>query len=62
MEFWVERFARVARDAGLAASLARKRAEEAVAAIEGALIVARVMKNRRSFLRVLGALPGKLTE
>ncbi len=62
MEFWVERFARVARDAGLAASLAQKRAEEAVAAIEGALIVARVLKNRRPFLRVLGALPGKLTE
>ncbi|HET7109198.1 MAG TPA: TetR/AcrR family transcriptional regulator [Candidatus Acidoferrum sp.] len=61
MEFWVERFARVARDSGLAAGVARMRAEEAVATIEGALILARVMKNRRPFLRVLAALPTKLT-
>jgi TetR/AcrR family transcriptional repressor of lmrAB and yxaGH operons len=62
MEFWVERFARVGRDAGLSAGVARKRAEEAVAAIEGGLVVARVLKNRRPFLRVLGTLPKKLTE
>jgi len=62
MEFWVERFARVGRDAGLAAGVARKRAEEAVAAIEGGLVVARVLKNRRPFLRVLAGLPKKLTE
>jgi TetR/AcrR family transcriptional repressor of lmrAB and yxaGH operons len=62
MEFWVERFARVGRDAGLSAGVARKRAEEAVAAIEGGLVVARVLKNRRPFLRVLAGLPKKLTE
>jgi AcrR family transcriptional regulator len=62
MEFWVERFARVGRDAGLAGGVARKRAEEAVAAIEGGLIVARVLHNRRPFLRVLVGLPKKLTE
>jgi AcrR family transcriptional regulator len=62
MEFWVERFARVGRDAGLSAGVARKRAEEAVAAIEGGLIVARVLHNRRPFLRVLAGLPKKLTE
>ena len=62
MEFWVERFARVGREAGLSAGVARKRAEEAVAAIEGGLVVARVLKNRRPFLRVLAGLPKKLTE
>ena len=62
MEFWVERFARVGRDAGLSARVARKRAEEAVAAIEGGLVVARVLKNRRPFLRLLAGLPKKLTE
>lgn len=62
MEFWVERFAMVGSDAGLSAGVARKRAEEAVAAIEGGLVVARVLKNRRPFLRVLAGLPKRLTE
>jgi AcrR family transcriptional regulator len=61
MEFWIERFVRVGRDAGLSAGVAKKRAEEAVAAIEGGLIVARVSKNRRPFLRVLANLPKQLT-
>jgi len=62
MDFWVERFARIGRDTGLSAGVARKRAEEAVAAIEGGLVVARVLKNRRPFLHVLASLPKKLTE
>jgi len=62
MEFWVERFTRLGREAGLSTGAARKRAEEAVAAIEGGLIVARVLKNRKPFLRVLASLPKKLTE
>jgi AcrR family transcriptional regulator len=61
MEFWVDRFARLGRDAGLSPGVARKRAEEAVAGIEGGLIVARVLKNRRPFLRVLAGLPKRLT-
>jgi AcrR family transcriptional regulator len=61
MEFWIESFARVARDAKLPASLARARAEDAVAAIEGALIVSRVTGDRRPFLRTLGSLPTHLT-
>ncbi len=62
MEFWVERFARVGREAGLSVGEATKRAEEAVAAIEGGLVVARVLNNRRPFLRVLEGLPRMLTE
>jgi AcrR family transcriptional regulator len=62
MEFWIESFARVGRDAGLSEGQARRRAEDAVAAIEGALIVSRVTKNRRPFARALGALPNWLAE
>lgn len=61
MGFWIESFARVAGDAGLPATLAHQRAEDAVAAIEGALVVSRVTQNRRPFLRALASLPAKLT-
>lgn len=60
MEFWIESFARVARDAGLPTALARQRAEDSVAAIEGGLIVSRVTKNRRPFLRALATLSSRL--
>jgi AcrR family transcriptional regulator len=62
MEFWIQSFARVGRKAGLPAAVARRRAEDAVAAIEGGLIVSRVMKNRRPFLRALAVLPRRLTK
>jgi TetR/AcrR family transcriptional repressor of lmrAB and yxaGH operons len=61
MEFWVESFARIARDAGLSPALSRRRAEDAVAAIEGGLIVSRVMHSRHPFLRALLTLPDRLT-
>jgi TetR/AcrR family transcriptional repressor of lmrAB and yxaGH operons len=61
MEFWIDSFAGVARQAGMSRALARRRAEDAVAAIEGGLIVSRVLKNRRPFLRALATLPGRLT-
>lgn len=62
MEFWIETLAKVSRDAGIAVASARKRAEDVVAAIEGALIVARVSKNRLPFLRILADLPSRLTK
>ncbi len=61
MEFWIESFARVARETGMSRWLARRRAEDAVAAIEGGLIVSRVVKNRRPFLQALATLPSLLT-
>ena len=61
MNFWIESFARLGREAGIPATLARRRAEQAVAAIEGSLIVSRVTKNRRPFLRTLAGLPKFLT-
>lgn len=62
MEFWIESFAHVARETGMSRSRARRQAEDAVAAIEGGLIVSRVMKNRRPFLRALATLPNRLTK
>jgi TetR/AcrR family transcriptional repressor of lmrAB and yxaGH operons len=37
MEFWIDAFARLGRDAGLSPAIARRRSQEAVAAIEGGL-------------------------
>jgi AcrR family transcriptional regulator len=62
MESWIASFVRVGRDAGLPPALARRRAEDAVVAIEGGLIVSRVMNNRRPFLRGLATLPNRLTK
>jgi AcrR family transcriptional regulator len=62
MEFWIESFTRVGQEAGLSAALARRRAEDAVSAIEGGLILSRATKNRRPFLRALATLPSRLTK
>jgi len=61
MEFWIDVFARLSRDAGLSPAIARKRAQEAVAAIEGGLVASRVLSNPRPFLRSLANLPKQLT-
>ena len=61
MEAWIDAFARLSRDAGLSAALARRRAQEVVAAIEGGLVVSRVLGDSRPFLRSLAILPKQLT-
>jgi AcrR family transcriptional regulator len=61
MEFWIDAFARLSRDAGLSPAIARKRAQEAVVAIEGGLVASRVLNNPRPFLRSLANLPNQLT-
>lgn len=61
MEFWIGAFSRLGRDAGLTPAIARKRSQEAVAAIEGGLVVSRVLGNPRQFLRSLGNFPKQLT-
>jgi AcrR family transcriptional regulator len=61
MEFWIDGFARLSRDAGLSPPIARKRAQEAVATIEGGLVASRVLSNPRPFLRSLANLPKQLT-
>jgi TetR/AcrR family transcriptional repressor of lmrAB and yxaGH operons len=61
MEVWIEAFARLGRDGGLSAATARRRAQEAVAAIEGGLVVSRVLGDTGPFLRALANLPRQLT-
>lgn len=61
MQSWLNAFALLSRQAGLPRSAAARRAEEAVAAIEGALILSRVLRNPRPFLRTLSHLPLQLT-
>jgi len=61
MEFWIDAFARLSRDAGLSPAIARKRAQEAIVTIEGGLVASRVLNNPRPFLRSLANLPKQLT-
>src|ERR1700741_941659 len=56
METWIYAFARLGRDGGLSPAVARKRAQEAVAAIEGGLVVARVLGDTQPFLRAVANL------
>ena len=61
IESWIDAFARLGRDAGLSPAIAHRRSQEAVAAIEGGLIVSRVLGDSRPFLRALANLPKQLT-
>jgi TetR/AcrR family transcriptional repressor of lmrAB and yxaGH operons len=61
MEAWIDAFARLGRDGGLSPAMARKRAQEVVAAIEGGLVVSRVLGDSHPFLRALANLPRQLT-
>ncbi len=60
MQSWIDAFARLGRDAGLSPAVARRRSREAVAAIEGGLVVSRVLGDPRPFLRSLASLPKQL--
>ena len=58
---WRDSFAAAAREAGLPAGLARRRAEEAIMSIHGALVLARAMGDTKPFVRALARLPELLT-
>ena len=55
-------FAHVASSAGMSPDEATERAEDAIAAIEGALVLARVTGNRRPFARAVERLPHLLLD
>jgi TetR/AcrR family transcriptional regulator, lmrAB and yxaGH operons repressor len=57
---WLEAFAQIAQESGLAAGVARARAEQAVIEIEGSLVFARVLQDNKAFLRMIGRLPDLL--
>lgn len=57
---WVAALREIATDAGLDHDEAHRRAVDAVAAIQGALIVARTIGDTAGFRRALGSLPQRL--
>lgn len=60
LSFWVEKFTELSKEAGVPTKEARSKAEEAIAAIEGALVVSRAQQNTREFKRSLESLPSRL--
>jgi AcrR family transcriptional regulator len=61
LEFWIDSFARFAKDScGLPRVLAMERAQEAVSALEGGLVIARVSGNVAPFMRAIESLPERL--
>lgn len=57
---WIKAFAGVATSAGAEAGEALARAEDAIAAIEGALVLCRVTGDRAAFDRAIARLPTAL--
>ena len=60
LTFWIEKFSLLATQSGMAKAGANRAAEECILALEGALIVCRVLGSRDAFRRVLGTFPEKL--
>lgn len=61
-EVWIEAIASVLIAAGMARTLARERAENAVITIQGALIVSRSLKDLTVFERIIRQLPQQLCQ
>jgi len=59
---WVTALARLAREAGLPAAVARERAEDSIARIQGGLVLSRATGRTGSFERAIDALPHLLTK
>lgn len=57
---WIDAIAAVCVEAGLKASLAQQRGEDAIIAIQGALILAQGLSDPAPFQRVMRQLPQKL--
>jgi AcrR family transcriptional regulator len=60
LSFWIEKFTQLSAEAGFPTKEARMRAEGAVAAIEGALIVSRAQASKGEFRRSLESLADRL--
>ncbi len=58
---WLGALVRVARDSGLSPATAKRRAEESLIDIQGALVLARASGETKPFARVLQNLPERLT-
>ncbi len=60
LDFWIAKFMHLSEGAGVPAREARMRAEGAVAAIEGALVLSRALESNREFRRCLDSLAERL--
>ena len=60
MKSWIKAMEVVSKESGFDAKSARERAEEAMASIQGALVVARTTDNKSVFARALKRLPEQL--
>ena len=58
---WLDALTGISREAGAKPALARRRSEEALMQIQGALVLARATGDRKPFRRVLAGLPALLT-
>ena len=58
---WLGALVRVAKDSGLSPATAKRRAEESLIGIQGALVLARATGETKPFVRVLQNLPERLT-
>lgn len=61
MRMLIGALAKAAEDAGISPEDAARRAEDAVIAVQGSLVVSRALGSNAPFLRVIDDLPGRLT-
>lgn len=61
LKAWLQAFAGIARKAGASGAEARERAEQGIIAIEGSLVLARVLGDSKPFHRTIDRLPELLT-
>jgi TetR/AcrR family transcriptional repressor of lmrAB and yxaGH operons len=59
---WIDAIAAVLTEVGISEKIARERAEDAIALIQGTLILARGLKNIEPFQRTLKKLPEQLCQ
>jgi TetR/AcrR family transcriptional regulator, lmrAB and yxaGH operons repressor len=57
LKAWLQAFTDIAREAGASNPEARQRAEQTIIAIEGSLILARALGDKKPFQRVIDRLP-----
>jgi TetR/AcrR family transcriptional repressor of lmrAB and yxaGH operons len=62
LEYWISQFEKLGRESGLDNATARLAAEDAVAALEGGLVLARVSGDRDAFRRAVESLGERLTK
>jgi len=62
LEYWVSQFEKFAKESGLNHRIARLAAEDAVAALEGALVLVRVTGDKDAFRRAVKSLEERLTK